>query len=103
MVFKSERWDELEKLRTDVEKLFESVSGDNRLSEIKSKMERIVVLDPTDKIALFWLGNFWYKFGIYEKALTYIEKVIKLDENHTSALFCKGNILTELKKEKEAL
>ena len=103
MVFKSEKWDELERLRDEVQELFGSEDPDHKLQRIVSRMNRIVELDPTDKFALFWLGKLWYQLEVYETALKFIEKLIKLDENYSSALIYKGNILTELKKEKEAL
>ena len=103
MVFKSEKWDELERLRGEVQELFNSEDPDHKYQRIVSRMNRIVELDPTDKFALFWLGKLWYKLEVYETALKFIEKLIKLDENYSSVLIYKGSILTELKKEKEAL
>ena len=103
MGFKSKKWDELERLRDEVQELFESETAVHKIKRMKTRLERILELDPTDKIALFWLGDFWYKLGNYEKALGYFEKTIKLDENHTYAWFYKGMILNETEKYKDAI
>jgi len=101
--FKNKKWDELERLRDEVQELFESKTIDHKLVRMKTRLERIVELDPTDKIALFWLGDFSFKFGMYEKALGYFEKIIELDENHTHAWFFKGMIFNETEKYKDAI
>lgn len=103
MVFKSEKWDELERLRDEVQELFESKNVDHYHARMKTRLERIVELDPTDKVALFWLGDFYHKLEIYEKALGYFEKIIKLDENHMYAWFHKGMILSETEKCEDAI
>ena len=104
MDFKSEKWDELERLRDEVRELFESENVDHYHARMKTRLERILELDPTDKVALFWLGDFQYKFlENYEKALDYFEKLIKLDENHMHAWFYKGMILSETEKCEDAI
>ena len=104
MDFKSEKWDELERLRDEVRELFESENVDHYHARMKTRLERILELDPTDKVALFWLGDFQYKFlENYEKALDYFEKLIKLDENHMRAWFYKGMILSETEKCEDAI
>tara|TARA_B100001741_G_scaffold307042_1_gene301355 strand:- start:95 stop:787 length:693 start_codon:yes stop_codon:yes gene_type:complete len=101
--FKSKKWDELERLRDEVQELFESKNVDHYHARMKTRLERIVELDPTDKVALFWLGDFYHKLEIYEKALGYFEKIIKLDENHMYAWFHKGMILSETEKCEDAI
>ncbi len=103
MDFKSKKWDELERLRDEVQELFESKNVDHYHARMKTRLERIVELDPTDKVALFWLGDFYHKLEIYEKALGYFEKIIKLDENHMYAWFHKGMILSETEKCEDAI
>ena len=104
MVFKSEKWDELERLRDEVQELFESENVDHYHARMKTRLERILELDPTDKVALFWLGVCQYKFlENYEKALYYFERIIKLDENHMHAWFYKGMILSETEKCEDAI
>ena len=103
MDFKNKKWDELERLRDEVRELFESENVDHYHARMKTRLERILELDPTDKVALFWLGNFWYKMGMYEKALDYFERIIKLDENHMHAWFYKGMILSETEKCEDAI
>ena len=104
MDFKSEKWDELERLRDEVQELFESKNVDHYHARMKTRLERILELDPTDKVALFWLGDFQYKIiQNYEKALDYFEKIIKLDENHMRAWFYKGMILSETEKCEDAI
>ena len=104
MDFKSEKWDELERLRDEVQELFESENVDHYHARMKTRLERILELDPTDKVALFWLGDLQYKIlENYEKALDYFEKLIKLDENHMHAWFYKGMILSETEKCEDAI
>ena len=104
MDFKSKKWDELERLRDEVQELFESENVDHYHARMKTRLERILELDPTDKVALFWLGDFQYKIlENYEKALDYFEKLIKLDENHMPAWFYKGMILSETEKCEDAI
>ena len=104
MVFKNEKWDELERLRDEVQELFESENVDHYHARMKTRLERIVELDPTDKVALFWLGDFQLKFlENYEKALDYFDKIIALDENHMYAWFHKGMILSETEKCEDAI
>ena len=103
MDFKSKKWDELERLRDEVQELFESKNVDHYHARMKTRLERIVELDPTDKVALFWLGDFYHKLEIYEKALGYFEKIIKLDENHMHAWFYKGMVLSETEKCEDAI
>ena len=103
MDFKSEKWDELERLRDEVRELFESENVDHYHARMKTRLERIIELDPTDKVALFWLGDFYHKLEIYEKALGYFEKILKLDENHMYAWFHKGMILSETEKCEDAI
>ena len=103
MDFKSEKWDELERLRDEVQELFESENVDHYYARMKTRLERIVELDPTDKVALFWLGDFQHKLENYEKALDYFDKIIALDENHMYAWFHKGMILSETEKEEDAI
>ena len=103
MDFKSEKWDELERLRDEVQELFESQNVDHYHARMKTRLERIVELDPTDKVALFWLGDFQHKLENYEKALDYFDKIIALDENHMYAWFHKGMILSETEKEEDAI
>ena len=102
MVF-ADRWDEIERLRDEIHELSKSETVDHKVIRMKTRFERIVELDPTDKIALFWLGDLWHKIGMYEKALGYMQKVIKLDENHTYAWFFKGLILSETERYKDAI
>jgi len=101
--FKSEKWDELERLRDEVQELFELQNVDHYHARMKTRLERIVELDPTDKVALFWLGDFQHKLENYEKALDYFDKIIALDENHMYAWFHKGMILSETEKEEDAI
>ena len=104
MDFKSEKWDELERLRDEVQELFESQNVDHYHARMKTRLERIVELDPTDKVALFWLGDFQLKFlENYEKALDYFERIIKLDQNNMHAWFNKGMILSETEKCEDAI
>jgi len=104
VVFKSEKWDELERLRDEVQELFESENVDHYHARMKTRLERILELDPTDKVALFWLGYFQYKIiQNYEKAHDYFERIIKLDENHMHAWFYKGMILSETEKCEDAI
>ena len=104
MDFKSEKWDELERLRDEVQELFELQNVDHYHARMKTRLERIVELDPTDKVALFWLGDFQHKIlENYEKALDYFEKIIKLDENDMYAWFHKGRILSETDKCEDAI
>ena len=103
MDFKSEKWDELERLRDEVQELFESQNVDHYHARMKTRLERIVELDPTDKVALFWLGDFQHKLENYEKALDYFDKIIALDENHMYAWFHKGMILSETEKCEDAI
>ena len=104
MDFKSKKWDELERLRDEVRELVESKNVDHYHARMKTRLERILELDPTDKVALFWLGYFQYKIiQNYEKALDYFEKIIKLDENHMHAWFYKGMILSETEKCEDAI
>ena len=102
MVF-TDRWDELERLRDEVQELFESQNVDHYHARMKTRLERIVQLDPTDKVALFWLGDFQHKLENYEKALDYFDKIIALDENHMYAWFHKGMILSETEKCEDAI
>jgi len=101
--FRNKKWDELERLRDEVQDLYESDSTKHKWTRIKTRLEKILELNPTDKIALYHLGVFWYRIGLDEKALTFFEKVIKLDENHMNALFFKGMILIDMEKDKEAI
>tara|TARA_Y100001936_G_scaffold222386_1_gene238244 strand:+ start:138 stop:827 length:690 start_codon:yes stop_codon:yes gene_type:complete len=101
--FKSDKWDELERLRDEVQELSESENVDHYHARLVTKLKRILELDPTDKVALFWLGDFYHKLEIYEKALDYFEKIIELDENHTYAWFHKGMILCETEKYEDAI
>ena len=103
MGFKSKKWDELERLRDEVQELFELQNVDHYHARMKTRLERIVELDPTDKVALFWLGDFQHKLENYEKALDYFDKIIALDENHMYAWFHKGMILSETEKEEDAI
>ena len=103
MDFKSKKWDELERLRDEVQELFESETVEHKWQRIVSRLKRIIELEPTDRIALYHLGVFWYRVGLPEKALNFFEKVIKLDENHMNALFFKGMILIDMEKDKEAI
>ena len=103
MDFKNKKWDELERLRDEVNELSKSKNVDHKMIRMKTRLERIVELDPTDKIALFWLGDFWFQWELYEKALGHFEKTIKLDENHTYAWFYKSMILNETEKYKDAI
>ena len=54
----------------------ESQNVDHYHARMKTRLERIVELDPTDKVALFWLGDFQHKLENYEKALDYFDKII---------------------------
>ena len=104
MSYKKDKWDELERLRYEVQELSESENVDHYHARMKTKLERIVELDPTDKRALFWLGDFQQKIlENYEKALDYFEKIIKLDENDMYAWFHKGKILSETGKCEDAI
>ena len=104
MSYKKDKWDELERLRDEVQELSESENVDHYHARMKTKLERIVELDPTDKRALFWLGDFQHEIlENYEKALDYFEKIIKLDENDMYAWFHKGRILSETDKCEDAI
>ena len=104
MGFKSKKWDELERLRDEVQELFESETAVHKIKRMKTRLERIVELDPTDKVALFWLGDFQHEIlENYEKALDYFDKIIALDENHMYAWFHKGMILSETEKCEDAI
>ena len=103
MSSRNKKWDELERLRNEAQDLYESNSAQHKWTRIRTKLEKIIELDPTDKIALFHLGNFWYKIGLSEKALTFFEKIIRLDENHMNAWFYKGLVLIYMEEDKEAV
>ena len=104
MSYKKDKWDELERLRDEAQELSESENVDHYHARMKTKLERIVELDPTDKRALFWLGDFQHEIlENYEKALDYFEKIIKLDENDMYAWFHKGRILSETDKCEDAI
>jgi tetratricopeptide (TPR) repeat protein len=76
---------------TEVDVLFSA----NKTRDAKTALEYIEKKFPNNVEALMKLGELFFIVKQYQKALDYVNKALKIDENLAKAYFMKGNIYRE--------
>jgi tetratricopeptide (TPR) repeat protein len=67
------------------------LQGDDRGA--KAAYERATIINPSNPLPYYNLGNVWYKGGKYDKALEYYERAIQHDNFDACAYYRKGMTL----------
>lgn len=75
---------------------------ENGVLKAEELFNRAVSLQPDNEMVLFNIGSFYGRYGFYEKALTYFEKVIKLNPSNLTAKFYYNNLIKELEKQQNS-
>jgi tetratricopeptide (TPR) repeat protein len=76
------------------------LQGDDRGA--KAAYETAIILNPSNPLPYYNLGNIWYKGGNYNKALGYYERAIQHDSFDARAYYRKGMTLECLGRSSEA-
>ena len=120
MSYKKDKWDELERLRDRLRFLHNCELDPPRYEEELSILNKILKLDPEDKVAWTFKGDIllqleednrtWIPdaFEVYEKnfsseALRCFENALEIDSNFSHAILGKGNVLLYFQKFKDAI
>ena len=96
---RSRKWDEVEKLRDDIET---SVENDNYEKSLE-EANKILDLDPKDVHALTVKAWALGELGRHEEAIEWYDKVLEIEPKDVDALFNKAWALGELGRDEEAI
>lgn len=74
----------------------------NELTKAQKNFEEVIVLNPSNTNAYFYLGNIFHIKGVLGKAIKAFNKVLELDPKHTDASISLSVILNDIGRYEQA-